>query len=331
MIQTIHYVVSNQFNPYKNLALEEYLLDTVEEGSCILYLWQNERTVVIGKNQNAWKECKVKELEGDGGYLVRRLSGGGAVFHDHGNLNFTFLVHKDDYDVSKQLEVILRACRKLGIQAEKSGRNDITVEGKKFSGNAFYRKGDHCYHHGTILIRVDMENLSKYLNVSKDKLVSKGVESVRSRVTNLVEYDNGLTIEIMKDRLIEAFSEVYNCTAKKLELPASSSDRLDQLEQKFSSWDFKYGRKIEFEHTLSQRFAWGGMDIHLIVNGGIIQACLVYTDAMEVDMVDEIPKVLTNCEYSYEKMVAAVDNLLVSYGYASDMIRDMKEIFKEQV
>jgi len=224
MIKHIRYICSKDFNPYNNLALEEYLLNHVKEEECILYLWQNEKTVVIGKNQNAWKECKIRELEEDGGKLVRRLSGGGAVFHDHGNLNFTFLVHKDNYDIDKQLDVIVRAVKNLDIHAEKTGRNDITVEGRKFSGNAFYTDGNRSYHHGTILISVDMNNLSKYLNVSRDKLMSKGVESVKSRVVNLKEYNPNLDIDKMKKELLLAFSEVYDC-----ELTPIDQKEVDEL------------------------------------------------------------------------------------------------------
>ena len=130
-------IESDSTNPYKNLALENWLLDHVAEDEVILYLWQNQHTVVVGKNQNAWKECNISTLEADGGHLARRLSGGGAVYHDLGNLNFTFLAHKARYDVAKQLEVILRGLQRLGIEAEKSGRNDILVDGRKVSGNAF--------------------------------------------------------------------------------------------------------------------------------------------------------------------------------------------------
>ena len=148
MVTKLIYIESDQVNPYKNLAVEEYLLLHCEPQECILYLWQNQNTVVIGRNQNAWKECKVESLEENGGHLARRLSGGGAVYHDLGNLNFTFLVNKDEYSLEKQLQVIINAMGRLGLKAEKSGRNDILIDGKKFSGNAFYEQEKHCYHHG---------------------------------------------------------------------------------------------------------------------------------------------------------------------------------------
>ena len=209
MINRLIWLETDNTYPYRNLAMEEYMTNHVPDGTCILFLWQNRHTVVIGRNQNCWKECRVNFLEEEGGYLVRRLSGGGAVFHDLGNLNFTFIVRKPDYDVDRQLQVILEAVRRLGIQAEKTGRNDITVEGRKFSGNAFYQTGDCCYHHGTLLVHADKENMSRYLNVPREKLASKGVSSVKSRVANLDEFCPGLTVDRVKAALAEAFSQVY--------------------------------------------------------------------------------------------------------------------------
>ena len=178
MIDRIKILRGKSQDPYYNLAVEQVLLESVREGECILYLWRNSNTVVIGKNQNAWKECRSSLLYEEGGKLARRLSGGGAVFHDLGNLNFTFLVRQQDYDQDRQLSVIEDAVRSLGVDALRSGRNDILAEGKKFSGNAFYKNGVQAYHHGTLLVDVDMEKLSRYPSPSKAKLAATGVDSV---------------------------------------------------------------------------------------------------------------------------------------------------------
>ena len=198
MVEKITYIESGQFHPYKNLAVEEYLLLHCEPQECILYLWQNQNTVVIGRNQNAWKECKVESLEENGGHLARRLSGGGAVYHDLGNLNFTFLVSKENYSIDRQLEVIVKAVQKLGAKAEKSGRNDILIDGKKFSGNAFFDSKGYYYHHGTLLLNVDTASMSRFLNPSKAKLQSKGIDSVRSRVVNLSSLCPDITVDTIQ-------------------------------------------------------------------------------------------------------------------------------------
>ena len=212
MIDKLKLYRGQSFDPFFNLAVEEYLLQNTDEGCCTLYLWQNQNTVVIGRNQNAFKECRTTLLEDEGGKLARRLSGGGAVFHDLGNLNFTFLVPAADYDLDKQLKVIELACEKLGVKVERSGRNDILADGRKFSGNAFYKNGPRAYHHGTLMVDVDREKMGRYLNPSKAKLSSKGVDSVRSRVVNLKELASDTTIELLSQKLAEAFGQVYGLT-----------------------------------------------------------------------------------------------------------------------
>lgn len=320
---------SEQFVPYENLAKEAYLLESVPEGCCILYLWQNKKTVVIGKNQNCWKECNVSKLESDGGHLVRRLSGGGAVFHDLGNLNFTFLVRQSDYDVEKQLEVILRAVNQLGIHAEKSGRNDITVEGKKFSGNAFYSNGGRCYHHGTLLLHVDMEEMSGYLNVSREKLESKGVQSVKSRVTNLIDYCSAITVSRMKEKLLEAFGQVYGIVPEQLDDDTFDRQRISVLTKKFSSWDWIFGKKILFTFEVEKRFSWGNIQIQLQVNKGIIEQSAVYSDAMEQDLISKIQ--FAGCLFSSQAMTGRVTSLLEEKdGSSTQIIEDICRLISEQ-
>ena len=209
MIRSLYVCRGRGTDPYENLALEEALLNRVGEGELILYLWQNERTVVIGKNQNPWKECRTALLAEEGGHLARRLSGGGAVFHDLGNLNFTFLMSAQDYDLPRQLAVIERACRSLGIPAARSGRNDLLADGRKFSGNAFYKHNGKAYHHGTLMVDVDLEMVQRYLSPSRAKLAAKGVDSVRSRVVNLREFVPTLSVRQLENALIAALAEVY--------------------------------------------------------------------------------------------------------------------------
>lgn len=329
MIKQIRYLINNDLNPYNNLALEEYLLKYVKEEECILYLWQNEKTVVIGKNQNVWKECKIRELEEDGGKLVRRLSGGGAVFHDLGNLNFTFLVRKENYDLDKQLEVIIKAVKNIGIEAEKTGRNDITVNDRKFSGNAFYRDGDYTYHHGTILVSVDMNNLSKYLNVSRDKLVSKGVESVKARVVNLREYHSELDIDILKKELLIAFYEVYGCELTPIAQQEIDKSEVKALVEKFSSWDWNFGKKMEWTYSLNKRFSWGNIDFNFVVESGKISQCAIYSDAMDTWFSEYIPNYLENCVFTSKHIIERLDKILVDDNKIYCM-QDIKSMIYEE-
>ncbi|HEX2945053.1 MAG TPA: lipoate--protein ligase [Clostridia bacterium] len=287
-------------DPWWNLAVEEFLLTRVEPGQCILYLWQNQNTVVIGRNQNPWRECRTELLESEGGKLARRLSGGGAVFHDLGNLNFTFIADKKEYNQEKQLETILNAVKALGIEAEKSGRNDLTADGRKFSGNAFYIRGDRAYHHGTILVSADFEKLARYLQVSEDKMKSKGIKSVQSRVVNLTELMPGLTVETTAQALISSFRSIYGCTVP---VEYSISDRLEnreaieELYSRYSSWEWRYGETTGFDVELENRFIWGGVQIGLKIENGIISEAKVFSDAMEEAYIEALPGIFEGCPY----------------------------------
>ncbi len=306
MIKRIWLYENESHDPHLNLAIEQYLMETVEEDACILFLWQNQNTVVIGKNQNAWKECRTTLLEEEGGVLARRLSGGGAVFHDLGNLNFTFLVPQSEYDLDRQFAVIGAAMELLGLRAERSGRNDVLVEGRKFSGNAFYKNGSQAYHHGTLLVNVDMSKLSRYLNPSKAKLQAKGVDSVRSRVVNLTELDPAITIASVKKAMAAAFEKVYGLTAERLEDSMLDMAAIEALYRRNASWEWNFGQKLPFTTEFETRFSWGGVQICLQVESGIIHQAKVYSDAMDWTVSSSLEKALTGCAYRREDVMARI-------------------------
>jgi len=279
-------------DPYHNLALEQYLLENVPPKVCILYLWQNYRTVVIGRNQNALRECRITQLEADGGFLARRLSGGGAVFHDLGNLNFTFLMNKPDYDLLKQLNVIVEACYALGIPVKCSGRNDVLLDSRKFSGNAFYEHHGKSYHHGTLLVDVDMRDMERYLSPSVAKMEAKGVKSVRSRVVNLREAKSDLSIDELAVQMENAFCKVYGLTAKRLEESGFDSSRISALCQRYGSWEWLRGRDLPCTMQCGEHFPWGEFELRLFVSQGYIQQVTVYTDAMDWSLPSELKRAL---------------------------------------
>lgn len=306
MVHKICHFLGESVDPYENLAIEQYLMETVGEEECILYLWQNRQTVVIGRNQNAWGECRTTELNRDGGHLARRLSGGGAVYHDMGNLNFTFLVSKKNYDLQKQLQVIVTACRNLGLDAQITGRNDVAIDGRKFSGNAFFDSKGQAYHHGTLLVDVDMTLLSQYLMPSKAKLQSKGVDSVRSRVVNLKELCPTLTIQRMKEEMLKSFQEVYGMDSAELFAANFDRDYVNRLRERNASWDWNYGKSLPASFVCEDRFPWGGIQLQLQVEKGCVAAAEVYSDAMEWNIASSLRQALQGCTFRQQDLQTAI-------------------------
>lgn len=295
-------------DPHYNLALEETLLLHAED-AVILYLWQNQNTVVIGRNQNPWKECRTALLQQEGGHLARRLSGGGAVFHDLGNLNFTFLMPQAMYDLDRQLDTICAAVRSFGIEAERSGRNDILANGRKFSGNAFYKNGRQAYHHGTLLIDADMEKLGRYLNPFKAKLAAKGVDSVRSRVGNLRELNPDITVDAMKAALIDAFSAGYG-SAERIELRPDPA-----LRERYRSWEWNYGQKLPFTFEWEDRLDFGCIRIEAAVEHGVIRQAKVWTDAMDWQLPERLEGALTGSRLDRAELCRRAPEFAELFGH----------------
>ena len=311
-------------DPYRNLALEEHLLSCVREDEALLYLWQNDHTVVIGQNQNALREVNLARLRMDGGHLARRLSGGGAVYHDLGNLTLTFIWPKVAYDLTRQTRVILEAARLLGAPAEASGRNDILAGGRKFSGNAYYRRGETWYHHGTLLLDSDLDALGRYLNVSPEKLAARGVASVRSRVCNLRECAPGATVEAARRAMAVAFSTVYGERVELFDQNRIQNDDTVEIERRISSEKYLIGENCPFSLSLQRRFAWGGLELALNVRAGCVAECRAYSDAMEESEIASLPARLTGCAVDG----AAFAKALAGWG-AEDMRRDVLDMLME--
>ncbi len=325
MVKRLCYYVGKSENPYYNLAVEQYLMETVPADTCILYLWQNRHTVVIGRNQNAWAECRTTQLAADGGYLARRLSGGGAVYHDLGNLNFTFLLSKENYDVAKQLQVIVTACKNLGLAAEATGRNDVTVDGRKFSGNAFYDAKGQAYHHGTLLVDVDMARLGQYLMPSKAKLQSKGVDSVRSRVVNLKELCPELTISGMRQEMLKAFCQVYAMEAQELTDDLLDMDYVNRLTERNASWDWNYGKSLPATFSCEARFEWGSVTVEAKVEQGVVSQARVYSDSMDWRISQQLQDALSRCRFTEEDMLTAVEGTTLPEAVKQDISSLLKE------
>ncbi len=311
-----HLFDTTNTDPTLNLAIEEALL--LKEGlGPALFLWQNAHTVVIGRGQNAWKECRSQLLEEEGGTLVRRSTGGGAVYHDLGNLNFSFVMPKDVYDVSRQLKVIQRAVSHFGIQTEASGRNDIVLKdsGAKFSGNAFRNTQTRSLHHGTILMDVDMALLGRYLAPSKQKLESKGVQSVRARVGNLKELAPDITIKALKEALNQAFIAEYGPSAHQPWQEALSEGEVMKLAEKYRSWDWTFGKTPRFEITLENRFPWGGVELLLSLKNAVVQEVHCYSDANDPDLASRVEAALSGSPFTG----LALAQRLKRSGKAEDM------------
>ena len=309
-------IISPQYDPFLNRAVEQHLTEHQEEGVVTMYLWKNQRTVVIGYNQNPYAECNVKLLLDEGGHLMRRGTGGGAVYHDLGNINFSFITNKTLYDVKKQLSVIQDALLFYGLRAEISGRNDLTCEGRKFSGNAFAIGQRNHLHHGTILIKTDGAMMQRYLIVDKAKLMKNGVKSVASRVINLSELVPELTSENIKHPLVASFEKIYSGKAKVLDFDTLIKNKeVLAIRDEISSHDFLFGRWEQFKTTKKARFPWGGVEVALHVDeaNAVIKDVQIATDCLE-------PETILQAE---QLLQGASTKVAPEYDLHNEIIRDI--------
>lgn len=299
-------------DPRINLAIEEYALKNLDINETYLLFYINESSIIIGKNQNTVEEINTEYVENKGIHVVRRLSGGGAVYHDLGNLNFSFIT-KDDgesfHNFRKFTEPVVEALKKLGVNAELSGRNDLLAEGRKISGNAQFSTRGRMFSHGTLLFNSEMDHIVSALRVKKDKIESKGIKSIRSRVANISEFlTEKIAIEEFRSLLLkfifigEEISEYV--------LTEEDWKNIHQLsKERYQNWDWNYGKSPKFNLQHSHRFPVGQIDVRLDVNKGIIENCKIYGDFFGVGDVGELENMLTNVRYEKSTLEAALKDM----------------------
>lgn len=313
--------VSNEeiTDPRINLAIETYLVQEMPLDEPILLFYINEPSIIIGRNQNTIEEINTEYVEKKGIHVVRRLSGGGAVYHDAGNLNFSFIMPDDGEsfrNFGKVTQPIIDALHDMGVEgAELKGRNDLVIDDKKFSGNAMYSTNGRMFAHGTLMFDSDVNEVVNALKVRKDKIESKGIKSIRSRVTNIKPYltdthQNMSTKDFRQEILLKIFEtdkledvNVYKLTEKDWERINAISDKL------YRNWDWNYGRSPEFDLVRRQRFAIGSIEAKMNVSEGEIKEIKLFGDFFGLGEISDVEKVLTGVKYDKESIKAAVEEI----------------------
>ena len=301
----MQYLETNSFDSAYNLAFEEYAFERLDPRESYLMLWQNENTIVVGRHQNTAAEINADYVRTHGVKVVRRLSGGGAVYHDLGNLNFTFIMDQEGAKLDFELftRPVLRALAQLGVQAELSGRNDLTIAGRKFSGNAQYARRGRVMHHGTLMFDSRLDALTQALRPSDSKLEGKAVQSVRSRVTNIREHTDS-TMEDFRAALLTAlFPEGLAAQP----LSESALAEINTLRrEKYDTWDWTYGQSPPYTQRREARFPFGGVELLLDVRGGYIHTAKFYGDFFGETDITALEQALTGVRPAPEAVADAV-------------------------
>ncbi|MFC7391718.1 lipoate--protein ligase [Scopulibacillus cellulosilyticus] len=305
-------------DPRINLAIEEYILRYLDQNEMYLLFYINDPSIIIGKNQNTIEEINTDVVEREQIYVVRRLSGGGAVYHDRGNLNFSFIT-KDDgnsfHNFKKFTEPVVQALKDMGVNAELSGRNDLMVDGKKISGNAQFATKGRMFSHGTLMFDSNIEDVVRALNVKMEKIKSKGIKSIRNRVANIKDYmDEPMAIEGFKQKILEgiyAGQEVreYLLTGKDWENIRDISNK------RYKNWEWNYGKSPSSNIQHSHRFPIGQIDIRLNVERGMIRSCKIYGDFFGVGDVNDIEKRLTGIKYAKADIEEALNDVDIKHYF----------------
>jgi len=297
-------IYNNSTEPYFNMATEDYLFHKFQDD--IFMLWRNDNAVIVGKHQNTLAEINLEVVREKKIKVVRRLSGGGAVFHDLGNLNFTFIVNASEgklVDFQKYTQPVLEVLNSIGIPAKFEGRNDLTIDGKKFSGNAVHVLRNRVLQHGTILFASEMKDLSDALKVNPLKYIDKAVKSVRARVTNVSEHlKEPMELSVFSNMIMDKILDMYP-DATFYELTAHDKEEIKKLaENKYSTWDWTYGWHSKYNFEKLVHTAGGNIEFHFIVEDGIILKAKIYGDYFNVKETQDIENALEGVRHDIDSI-----------------------------
>lgn len=314
------YIVNTSNDPAYNVALEAYAFQKLTDIDEIFILWINEPAIIIGRHQNTIQEINKEFIDKNGIHVVRRLSGGGAVYHDLNNLNYTIISNNTQegaFDFQTFSKPVIDTLAKLGVKAEFTGRNDLEINGQKFAGNAqAYYKG-RMMHHGCLLFDVDMSVLGQALKVSKDKIESKGIKSVRARVTNIVDHlSDKITVQEFSDAILAQMKEEYPEMDEYVLSDAELSEIQAMRDNQFATWDWTYGKAPEYTIERGVRYPAGKITTYANVENSTIKSVKIFGDFFGVKPVDDIEKMLEDVRYDYKDVLAALKTVDTSQYFS---------------
>lgn len=314
------YIVNTSNDPAYNVALEAYAFQKLTDIDEIFILWINEPAIIIGRHQNTIQEINKEFIDKNGIHVVRRLSGGGAVYHDLNNLNYTIISNNTQegaFDFQTFSKPVIDTLAKLGVKAEFTGRNDLEINGQKFAGNAqAYYKG-RMMHHGCLLFDVDMSVLGQAFKVSKDKIESKGIKSVRARVTNIVDHlSDKITVQEFSDAILAQVKEEYPEMDEYVLSDAELSEIQAMRDNQFATWDWTYGKAPEYTIERGVRYPAGKITTYANVENSTIKSVKIFGDFFGVKPVDDIEKMLEGVRYDYKDVLAALKTVDTSQYFS---------------